>query len=407
MALRSGASRAPLPRMTPLLMIPGPIEVSDAVAEAIAIRPPSHVAPSFIEAHGRALERMRAVWLASSNSQPFVVPGSGTLAMEMAATNLVEPGDSALVVNTGYFGDRMAEMLRRRGAAVRQVTAAVGDAPSMETIERALHEGPCKAVFATHVDTSTGVRVDAEAIAGLARSQEILSVFDGVCATAGERFAMEAWGADIYFTASQKAIGLPPGLALLVASPRALAARECLEAPPPLSVDFASWLPIMRAYEERRPSYFSTPATTLVSALDVSLGEILAETHLDARGIEARFRLHARAAEAMRAAWAAMDLELLCRPELAADTLSAIRYPSGVDAALVARVKDEGVVVAGGLHPAVKNDYFRVGHMGVVVRRPDRLLHAIEAVARALVASGRPTDVEAARQAATAALERL
>jgi alanine-glyoxylate transaminase/serine-glyoxylate transaminase/serine-pyruvate transaminase len=162
----------------------------------------------------------------------------------------------------------------------------------------------------------------------------------------------------------------------------------------------------MRAYEERKPSYFSTPATTLVSALDVSLGEILAETHRDAQGIEARFLLHARAAAAMRAAWTAMDLELLCRPDLAADTLSAIRYPSGVDAALVARIKDEGVVVAGGLHPAVKNDYFRVGHMGDVVRRPDRLLHAVEAVARALAASGRPTDVAAARAAATAALER-
>src|SRR5690606_29807078 len=132
-ALGGGACSPP--PMTPLLMIPGPIEVSDAVAAAIAIRPPSHVAPDFVEAHGRALERMRAVWLASSDSQPFVVPGSGTLAMEMAATNLVGPGEAALVVNTGYFGDRMAEMLRRRGAHVRQIGAEVGEAPPLEAIE--------------------------------------------------------------------------------------------------------------------------------------------------------------------------------------------------------------------------------------------------------------------------------
>ena len=75
-----------------------------------------------------------------------------------------------------------------------------------------------KALFATHVDTSTGVRVDPEPLCRLAREAGILAVFDGVCATAGERFEMAAWGADLYFTASQKAIGLPPGLALMVAS---------------------------------------------------------------------------------------------------------------------------------------------------------------------------------------------
>ena len=391
--------------MTPLLMIPGPIEVSDAVASATAIRPPSHVAPDFVAAHGRAIERMRAVWLASADSQPFIVPGSGTLTMEMAANNLVAPGEDALVVNTGFFGDRMVEMLRRRGARVHCVGAPIGGAPDAEAIDRALTETPCKAVFATHVDTSTGVRVDAQAIASLARRHEVLSVFDGVCATAGERFEMEAWGADVYLTASQKAIGLPPGLALLVASPRALAARQQLAAPPPLCLDFEAWLPIMRAYEERKPSYFSTPATTLVPALDVSLGEILAESHRSAQGIAARFALHARAGAAMRAAWAAMGLELLCQPALAAETLSAIRFPEGVDASLVGRIKEHGVIVAGGLHPEVRGEYFRVGHMGEVVRHADQLLRAVDAVADALSDGGRPTDRDAARAAATAILE--
>lgn len=386
-------------------MIPGPIEVSDAVA-ACSVRPPSHVSPDFIETHGRAIELMRDVWCAGADSQPFVVPGSGTLAMEMAATNLVAPGERAIVVDTGYFGDRMSEMLRRRGAEVRAIEAPVGDAPDIDAIERALAEHRPNAIFTTHVDTSTGVRADVEAIARLAGERGVLSVFDGVCATAAERFEMKAWGADVYLTASQKAIGLPAGLALMVASPRAMKARAELSTPPPLSVDFEAWLPIMRAYEDRKPSYFSTPATTLVVALEVALGEIAGERHGGAEGVEARFRLHERAASAMRAAWQAMKLEPLCRPGLAANTLSALRYPEGVDASLIARIKEAGVIVAGGLHPEVKNEYFRVGHMGEVVRHPDRLLCTVEAIATALAAGGRSTDVGAARAAAAAILEK-
>lgn len=391
--------------MTPLLMIPGPIEVSDGVLAACSIRPPSHTSADLIAAHGRAIERMREVWLADADSQPFIVPGSGTLAMEMAATNLVGPSDKALVVNSGYFGDRMAEILRRRGAEVCELTADIGDAPAAEVVDEKLAEGGFKALFATHVDTSTGVRVDVETMAKLSRKHDVLSVFDGVCATAGERFDMKGWGADIYLTASQKAIGLPAGLALLVASSRAMAAREKLAAPPPLTVDFHQWLPIMHAYEARKPSYFSTPATTLVAGLDVALGELLSEEHDGAQGMEARFRLHERAASAMRAAWKAMELPLFCKPDLVANTLSAIRFPAGVDASLVGRIKDQGVIVAGGLHPKAKPDYFRVGHMGEVTRHPALLLRTVDAVANALSAGGRQTDTKAAHQAAVAILE--
>ncbi|MCZ7680146.1 MAG: alanine--glyoxylate aminotransferase family protein [Sandaracinaceae bacterium] len=383
----------------PLLMIPGPIEVSPAVVEAASGAPPGHLAPALIESFGAALEAMRRVWLAPPDSQPFVVAGSGTLAMEMAATNLLDPGDGALVVSSGYFSERMAEMLRRRGASVTVVSAEPGDAPSLDAVEEALSSGRHRALFATHVDTSTGVRVDARALAQIARAHDVLSVFDGVCATAAERFEMEAWGADVYLTASQKAIGLPPGLALLVASRRALEARARLASPPPMSIDFEEWRPIMRAYEERRPGYFSTPATTLVRALDVSLREILAD------GMDARFALHARGAAAMRAAWSALGLrEVPARPELAASTLSALWLPEGVGPELVASVGERGVVVAGGLHPAIRARYFRVGHMGHVLTRPEALRATVRAIAEALCQHGHACDAAAAVAALDASL---
>jgi alanine-glyoxylate transaminase/serine-glyoxylate transaminase/serine-pyruvate transaminase len=376
--------------MSALLMIPGPIEISEAVTLAYSTPPPSHVAPHVIAAFGRALGNMRRVWLAPEDAVPFVVAGSGTIAMEMAVTNLVEEGDATLLVNTGYFSDRMAEMIARRGARVDQVKADVGDAPSLDDVQRALARGSYRALFATHVDTSTGVRVDAKGLAALAHEYGALSIFDGVCATAGERFEMASWNADVYLTASQKAIGLPAGLALMVVSQRAMARRSELTQPPPLSIDFQAWQPIMQAYEAQRPSYFSTPATNMLLALDVGLQELLDTQHDGREGMEARFALHQRCADDMRRAWSDMGLTLLCKPELAANTLSAIRYPAGVDSSLVKAIAERSVIVAGGLHPSCKTDYFRVGHMGEVTRRPEALAKTRDAIAAALAQARSP-----------------
>ena len=381
---------------TPLLMIPGPVEISPAVLAAASVPPPGHTSPRLIEAFGRSLERMREVWRAGPASQPFVVAGSGTLAMEMAAANLVEPGERALVVSTGYFSERMAEILRRAGAGVTEIAAAVGDAPSPAAVREALSQGgPWKALFATHVDTSTGVRVDPEPLCRLARENGMLAVFDGVCATAGERFEMDAWGADLYFTGSQKAIGLPPGLALMVAGERALAAREARRAAPPaLFLDWRSWLPVHRAYEERKPGYFATPATALVMALEAGLGEILEG------GIAARIEAHARGAAALRAAWTALGLRSVPRSAaVTGNTLSVLLFPAGIDASLLPRIAARGVTVAGGLHPAVKATSFRIGHMGYAVTRPDYLRRTVEAIAGALAEAGGGADPAAALSA--------
>lgn len=163
-----------------------------------------------------------------------------------------------------------------------------------------------------------------------------------------------------------------------------------------MSVDIEQWLPIMQAYEARQGSYFSTPATSLVGALVASLSEIRAFEDGGQRGIAARVAAHQRCAEGMRAAWAALGLELFCETELSANTMSALRYPDGVDSALLAGIKARGVVVAGGLYPGRKDEYFRVGHMGYVIERPDLLAKTVRAVGEALVENGHPADVEAA-----------
>ena len=195
-----------------LLMIPGPIEVSPEVRAAHDGPPPGHLAPDLVEAYGLALEQMREVWQAPTSAQPFLIAGSGTLAMDMAAANLVQAGMRALVVDTGYFSERMAEILRRYGADVASVKAEPGHAVTLDQVEVALRQEEPHCVFVTHVDTSTGVRMPAHEVAKLAQSMGAMTVVDGVCATAAEPLSMMDGAVDIYLTGSQKAIGVPRGL---------------------------------------------------------------------------------------------------------------------------------------------------------------------------------------------------
>lgn len=345
-----------------LLMIPGPIEFDPAVLAAMGAPTTSHLAPEFIEAFGQALEKMRQVFRCT-DGQPFVLAGTGTLAMDTAGANLIEAGDKALVVNTGYFGDRFGMLLERYGANVTQLRAAPGDQPSLESVEEALRQGLYKLVTVTHVDTSTGVLADVKGVAALARKYAALSVVDGVCSVAGEELAMDDWGVDVAFTASQKAVGVPPGLALLMAGPRALDAfkkRKTLVSN--YYADWNNWLPVMQAYEARKSSYFGTPAVNLVFALNVSLGQILME------GVAERTARHATMSLAMKAAIHALGLDQVpLRPELAAHTMTAPRFPKNLNGPdFLANVSRNGVTLAGGLLPAIKTEYFRIGHMGGV-----------------------------------------
>lgn len=387
-------------------MIPGPVEVSPQVRAAHEGPPPGHLAPAVIEAFGQSLERMRAVWKAPEGAQPFLVAGSGTLAMDMAAANLVEPGDRALVVVTGYFSSRMGEILRRYGADVATVDAPPGQAVPLRAVEAALDRERPKAVFVTHVDTSTGVRMDAQAVAERARAAGALSVVDGVCATAAEPLSMASGDVDVYLTGSQKALGLPAGLALLVASPRALEVRARRAAPPPLYLDYQAWTPIMAAYEARRPAYFATPATNLVMAAAAGLEQIEADRFEGRAGVDARVARHAHAACAMEGAWQAYGLTHLCEsPRDRGITLSALRYPPGVGPELVGKIAQAGVTVAGGLHPDLKPEYFRVGHMGWCVTQPEMLERTVTAVGEGLRACGVDADIDAAKAAFHATME--
>jgi len=365
-----------------LLMIPGPIEFEPEVMMAVGMPTTSHVAPDFVESFGHALEMMRDVWLAPSG-QPFIMAGSGTLAMDMAGANLVEPGDRALVLSTGYFGERYAALLRRYGAEVTVLAAETGNVVSLKAVEDELKRSRYKIMTFTHVDTSTAVRVDPESLGALGEKYGVITVLDGVCSVAGEVIRQEEWKIDVVLTASQKAVGVPPGLALLVASDRAMEAWQKRKSPVgSYYSDWTHWLPVMKAYEERRPAYFGTPAVNLVNGLEVSLRLILKE------GMEVRFRRHRERAVAFREAMKDLGLKMIpVSDEVSANTLSAPFYPEGIRGGdFMKAIASSEVILAGGLLPGIKDNYFRVGHMGSVTGGD--ILTTVAAISGALTGCG-------------------
>ncbi|KAF9477785.1 PLP-dependent transferase [Pholiota conissans] len=364
-----------------LLAIPGPIQLSPAVQQTLALPPLSHVSPEFVQVFQESLKMTRQIVGASPASAALLLAGSGTLGWDQVGANLIEQGDRALVLHTGYFGDGFRECLETYGAKTTTLRAPLGGTVPLADVERALLRSSqdrfkYKMVTITHVDTSTGVLSDVRAIAACVRraSPGTLVVVDAVCSLASEEVQMDAWGVDVVLSASQKGLGAPPGLSVLVASPHAVQVWQERKARGVKSGSFYSswekWMPIMQAYDAGKPAYFGTPAVSIVRAYHASLREITTGPI----SLTARIALHAAASAKITAAAAALGLRPLApNPHERAHGMTALYVPvdaAGRDkvkaAAVLGAVSRRGVVMAGGLvsEGGVKERYIRIGHMG-------------------------------------------
>jgi alanine-glyoxylate transaminase/serine-glyoxylate transaminase/serine-pyruvate transaminase len=212
-------------------------------------RSESHVGMPFVTVFGDTLAQLRTLFqTAVPDSQPFVISGSGTLGWDQIASNLTEPGDEVLVLHTGYFADSFADCLEAYGAKPTQLKAPIGGRPALEEIEKALREKQYKMITITHVDTSTGVLSDVKATSELVHrvSPETLVIVDGVCSVGSEEIRFDDWGLDVVMTASQKGIGCPAGLSILMASGRAMARFAGRQGrPTSYFASWKNWLPSM------------------------------------------------------------------------------------------------------------------------------------------------------------------
>jgi len=387
-----------------LLMIPGPVEMTDAVREAAGGAALSHMDSGFAARFSELINMVRQV-VVTKTGQPYIIAGSGSLGWDAFSANMLESGDHAVVINTGYFGDRWVECMEAYGVDVTQVRAPVtGIAPSLDEIFATLKgaKKPVKAVTVTAVDTSTGVAMDVKAVAETIRRAvpNALIAVDGVCSVGAEALYFDDWGIDYVMTGSQKALGAPPGLAIMVASQRAMATLKSRKTPVPCYyASLQRWLPIMEGLEVKVLKYFATPAVQLVQSLHVSLTEIMA-----ASSVPERFAQHDKVSSIVKDTLESWGLSLVTGNRASeANTLSAVVLPEGLEVSdVVPRAAKRGVILSGGLLPGIK--YFRIGHMHLSAMQPglEHMSQALAAVWGALHDAG--YKPQAPRQGWTARL---
>lgn len=339
------------------LQLPGPSNVPARVRRAMSRATIDHRGPRFAELTTVVLSGLRRVFRAEG---PVVVyPSAGHGGWEAALVNVLDPGDRVLMVETGKFGVGWAEVASRLGFEPEVVPGDWRHGVDPDAVAERLaddRDEEIRAVAVVHNETSTGV---ASRIPELRRAMDraghpALLLVDAVSSLGSMEYEHDEWGVDVTVSASQKGLMLPPGLALLAVSERALEASRRARAPRA----YWDWQPVI---ERNRDGFFPyTPATNLLFGLREALDMLQEE------GLERVHRRHARHAEATRRAVRAWGLDLQgLDPGAHSDVLTAVRVPEGHDADRVrALVRERFSMSLGGGLGKVSGRVFRIGHLG-------------------------------------------
>jgi alanine-glyoxylate transaminase / serine-glyoxylate transaminase / serine-pyruvate transaminase len=373
-----------------LLLGPGPSPVSSRVMHALSQPVLSHLDPEMMTILDDIRRRLDWAFGAADGAFSFAVSGTGTSGMEAAVANVTAPGTRALVIVTGYFGDRLAQLFQRYGASVARLEVEWGRACDPAVVERALAVSPADVIAIVHAETSTGVLNPVQEIARLGADHGALTVVDAVTSLAGMPLRTEDWAIDVCYSCSQKGLGAPSGLAPISFSPRARARKIA-------SRSFYLDLTLLEDYWVRR-KYHHTISAPLVYSLREALVVVEDE------GLENRWARHRRNHLALAAGLEALGLSLLPPSPERLWTLNAVCVPEGVDEAAVRRrlLEEFAIEIGAGLGP-LAGRIWRVGLMGAGSSLSNVLLF-ISALERVLSASGyRAAGANAAMAAAESA----
>ncbi len=338
------------------LMTAGPTPLPPRVAQVMAEPILYHRSPAFIEIYERVLERLPRVF--GTENQVLCFASSGTGAMESAVSNLLAPGDPAVVASCGKFGERWADLCGAFGAEVTHVSSDWGekvDPGRLDDAIGALDRKP-RAVYVTHSESSTGVVNDLQALNEVATSHGAVLCVDAISALGALEVLQDEWGIDVVVAASQKALMCPPGVSFASVSERALARA----AERPGRRYYHDWERTAKGQTANPANSAFTPAVTLFVALDVALEMILVDEGLD--DVLAR---HATLAQAARAGGEALGLRRFGPDDPDANVLTALRMPPEIDGAAVPKLMRDryGVTIAGG-QGQLKGQIARIAHVG-------------------------------------------
>ncbi len=352
--------QVPVPQLTPphrLLLGPGPSMVHPRVLQAMSMPLIGHLDPEFLAIMDEIQKTLR--WLfRTNNALTLPISGTGSAAMEAAIVNLIEPGDSVIVGVNGVFGTRMASMVERCGGQAIRVEVPWGHSIHPELIEQQLdtHKS-VKAVTIVHAETSTGTLQPLEPIGQLCQQHKALFIVDAVTSLGGMDVQVDAWHIDACYSATQKCLSCPPGIAPLTFSEKAQAKIHDRK-----SVCTSWYLDcslISDYWNQTKRTYHHTAPITMAYALHESLRLIQEE------GLEARIARHQHNSQLLIAGLRKFGFELLPAVPYQLTTLVCVKLPSYIDDLLVRTtlLQQFHIEIGGGLGP-LAGKVWRIGLMG-------------------------------------------
>lgn len=344
-----------------ILLGPGPSMTHPRVMQALSAPTVGHLDPEILALYVEEQALLRTVFQ-TANEWTFALSGTGTSGMEAALVNLIEPGDDVLIAIHGYFGERLAEIATRVGGNIDRIVRPLGEIFTVEEIETALRKKKYKLLGIVHAETSTGAeQLHIREIADAAHRHGALILMDTVTSLGGIPLKIDEWNVDAAYSASQKNLGAPSGLAPITIGPRA---QEKIEQRRTQVASFYLDLKGYANYWMDGHAYHHTASSNLHYALTEGL-RVLVEEGLD--HAFARFRSNSEML------WQALE-EIGARPfipiEYRLPPLTTAHVPVGNDPhAIRARLLNEyNIEIAAGFGP-LKDQVWRIGLMGYSSRK--------------------------------------
>ncbi len=360
------------------LFIPGPVQLSPAVAEALAGPLMPHYGPVWTEeVYHPVLTALQRVFQTAGDV--FVLPSSGSGAIESVFCSLSDPGRSVGILRNGFFGRRLGDIARHYFPSVVECELPRGEPITAEVAERFLAEHPELSVVAmVHAETFTGVANDVQAVAAVVKGAGRTFIVDAVSSLGAMNLEVDGWGIDLCVSASQKAVSAPPGLSFVAVSEGGYAAMPPRERIPGWYHNLRVWKDAITEWGAWHP-YPVTLPVNLFYALKAALDEIIEE------GLGECFARHRATGEHVRRRLREMGARMYCAPEgFEADTVTAFVLPEPFRSPeLLAFLRDErGMLITGG-PPEDKDSVSRIGHMGYAAR-PEVMDRVLDGVAEFL-----------------------
>ena len=374
-----------------LLLGAGPSNVDPRVLKALISPMVGHLDPFFIETMDETVELLRYAFK-TKNHITMPISGTGSAGMESAICNLVERGDDVIVCIKGFFGERLKEMISRCGGNPIIVEAEWGKPIEKEDVEKALSESNAEVVAIVHAETSTGVIQPLKEISRIVHQYGALLIVDAVTSLGGCELDVDEYGIDICYSASQKCLNCPPGLAPITANEKAMEKIRNRK------TKVQSWYLDLSAIEkywiENNRVYHHTAPILLVYALRESLRLLHEE------GLEARWQRHIINAEALISGLEALNLEIHAEKQYRCPAIIAVRVPEGINDQNVRRtlLEEFNITISGGLGK-LKGKLWRIGLMGINSCERNVIL-VLEAFEQALKKEGYPVKLGAGVEAA-------